>query len=114
MDKATPLAHMTPAQFRKNQYEAAKEKLQTAQVFQCTCCKEWKDRPELGGVYVWEPRPGPLFKLQQKGVPIYQLCLECKAKGPDVIYQAVTRAFIACGLFGDEPTEEGKQLLGMK
>ena len=115
MDKKTPLAHMTPAQFRKNQLDAKKEQLRVAPTFMCACCHQWKDRPEADNAYIWEPRQGPLAKLKMKGVPIYVLCAQCKSdKSPDVIYQIVAKDFIDAGLFGDVPTEEGKQLLGMK
>lgn len=112
VDKDTPLSHLKPEEFRRVMLDQAKETLRTAPTFQCMCCREWKDRPDAGGAFIWEPRPGPLYNLPMKGVPIYRLCLECKEKSPDHVYLQVAKGFIAAGLFGDAPTEEGKQLLG--
>jgi hypothetical protein len=112
MDKATPLAHMKPHEYRRVILEQAKETLRIAPTFHCMACRTWKDRPDAGGAFIWEPRPGPLAHLPMKGVPIYNLCRECTEKNPDVVYRSVAQGFIAAGLFGDEPTEEGKQLLG--
>ena len=113
MDKDTPIAHMTPAQFREHALEQAKETLRIAPVFRCMACREHKDRPEAAGAFIWEPKPGPLAKLKMKGVPIYNLCRECKERDPKVVYHQVAKGFMEAGLFGDVPTEEGKQLLGM-
>ena len=112
MDRTKPLAHMTPEEFRRTMLEQRRELLRTAPVFQCTCCREHKDRPEAEDAHIWEARPGPLAKHPMKGVPIYVLCRECAEKDPDVVYQRVAQAFIAAGLFGAQPTEEGRQLLG--
>lgn len=112
MEKNVPIAHMKPEQFRKYALEQRRELLKVAPVFQCTCCREWRDRPDAKDAYIWEPRPGPFAHMTMKGVPIYVLCRECAEKDPDVIYRQVAQAFVAVGLFGDEPTEEGKTLLG--
>lgn len=113
VEKGKPLWAMTPAEFRRTALEGKREELRTAGVFQCQCCREIKDRKDAEDAHIWQPRPGPLAELPMKGVPIYVLCLACKDKDPDFIYYQVGQGFIEAGLFGGEPTEEGKRLLGL-